>query len=71
MCNSVHNGERGRGECVNFKQGTSSVVKQIHGCAAAGTIDCVMSYSYHPADSSTFCVYKGRICLYHRSLEIR
>lgn len=68
MWKSVHNGEGGRGECVEFKEGTSSMVEQIHGCAAAGTIDCVMSYSYHPTVSFTFCIYRGRICLYHRSL---
>lgn len=38
MWKSVCNGERGRGECVEFEEGTSSVGKQIHGCAG-GTID--------------------------------
>lgn len=48
------------GECVEFKEGNSSVGKQIHGCAAAGTVDCVISYSYHPAVSCIFCVYEGK-----------
>lgn len=63
MLESVCSGEKGRGECVEFEEGTSSVGKQIHGFAAAGTIDCVMSYSYHPAVSCTFCLQRQNLPL--------